>query len=477
VEPGHYDDATLSVGPVSLPDADPDDLEARSIGHFAVLRRLGEGGMGVVYAAYDERLARRVAIKLLHGSDHLRMQREAQALARLSHPNVVQIYEIGHSRGRVFVAMEHVEGPTLGEWVSSGPRDLAAILTAFLQAGEGLLAAHACGLVHRDFKPHNVIVGDDGRARVLDFGLARAGDSLPDRADEHAVADLTVALLSPLTQAGALVGTPAYMSPEQHAALPVDARSDQFSFCAALYEALYGVRPFTGASLPELLANTRAGRLQPAPARSDVPPELHAALLRGLAVDPAARWPTLRPLLTAIAAGRRRSLAFGDRRAGRWIGIGTAAVSLAILVAVELLWERSDSVTLADNVRFALLTLLLNLAALPWLLRRFPHPRFRQLVFTGLLMMIASLVARVTLWRIDLSLTEAVVVETLVFAAIQSTAAVLLRLPWLLLTTGLLLGTLLCVLEFGASPYCLALAWTASIGLGVLVWGRSLPAE
>ncbi len=418
-----------------------------------------------------------MAIKLLHGSDHLRMQREAQALARLSHPNVIQVYEIGQSRGRVFVAMEHIEGPTLGEWLAAEPRALAEILAVFLQAGEGLLAAHACGLVHRDFKPHNVILGDDGRARVLDFGLARAGDSLPDAPDERAGVDLTVALLSPLTQAGTLVGTPAYMSPEQHAAHPVDARSDQFSYCAALYEALYGVRPFTGATLIELLANIHAGHLQPATVRRDVPPGLHAALVRGLAADPAARWPSMRPLLSAIAAARRRDLAFGDRWASRSVGIGTAVLSLAILAAIELLWDRPDSVTLADHVRFALASLLIGLAALPWLLRRFTHPRFRQLLYTGLLMMIASLVARLTLWHLDLTLTEAVVVETLVFAAIQSTAAVLLGLPWMLLTTALLLGTLVGVLALGLSPYALALAWTASIGVGVFVWGRSLPAD
>ena len=329
-------DPTLraSHGLTREPAAEPvlPDLEAKQVGHFAILRRLGEGGMGVVYAAYDERLERRVAVKLLHATDHARLLREAQALARLSHPNVVQIYEIGESHGQIFVAMEHVEGPTLAAWLAAEPRDVAAIFEVFLQAGRGLLAAHESGLVHRDFKPGNVIVGVDGRTRVLDFGLARAGDSLSDGAIPRPSGPLPeISLLSsPLTRTGVLLGTPAYMSSEQHQGAPVDARSDQFSFCAALFEALYGERPFAGTSQLALLVAVRKRQFTPVPRDSKVPRKLLRVLERGLASLPAERWPDMAALLAALAPerGRTRGLAVAA-------ALTAAAVGLAIGLSRE----------------------------------------------------------------------------------------------------------------------------------------------
>ncbi len=305
-----------------------EDLDAHAIGRFAVLRKVGEGGMGAVYAAFDERLARRVAIKLLHGVDHARLLREAQALARLSHPHVVQVYEVGEASGRIFVAMEYVEGPTLAAWRTATPRDAAAILAVYLQAGAGLQAAHASGLVHRDFKPGNVIVGDDGRARVLDFGLARAGDSMTD-GEVPRTGGYFGSLTSPLTQTGALMGTPAYMSPEQHAALPLDARSDQFSFCAALYEALYDERPYAGDNVADMTTSMFSGSMRAPRPRPDVPPAVHAAIVRGLAVDPAARWSSMEELLQVLASGQRQSVTVGDIRVWRWFAAGMLVLLLA----------------------------------------------------------------------------------------------------------------------------------------------------
>jgi serine/threonine protein kinase len=202
-----------------------------------VLDRIGAGGMGVVYAAYDPELDRRVALKLLRpdrfgsDADRLRLLREAQALARLADPHVVSVYDTGTFGDRVFVAVELVEGETLRQWLGglrAAPRSWREVLARFLPAGRGLAAAHAAGLVHRDFKPENVLLGRDGRVRVADFGLAEAA---PEPGGKLAALP---------AEWGLVLGTPAYMAPEQLRGIAVDARSDQFSFCVALFEALYG---------------------------------------------------------------------------------------------------------------------------------------------------------------------------------------------------------------------------------------------
>ncbi|MCA9690024.1 MAG: serine/threonine protein kinase, partial [Myxococcales bacterium] len=214
----------------------------QQIGRYTLLRKLGEGGMGVVFTAHDHELDRRVALKLVPGAAASgpwsgRVQREAQALARLSHPNVVQIHDVGVIDGQLFLAMEYVQGETLASWQAG--RDPSAalgrrqIIDMYIQAGRGLRAAHEKGLVHRDFKPQNVIVGGDGRARVLDFGLAaaRAG---PGPGSSDAALRLPGVLEMTLTLPGTVMGTPRYMAPEQHRAEASDARTDQFSFCVAL---------------------------------------------------------------------------------------------------------------------------------------------------------------------------------------------------------------------------------------------------
>mgnify|MGYP002777794677 CR=1 FL=1 len=298
--------------------------------------------MGIVYAAYDEKLDRRVALKVLRklgsGSEKQgrRMLREAQALARLSHPNVVQVHDVGSfGAGQVFLAMEYLRGTTLRAWLDQGPRDWRVVLAAFVQAGRGLAAAHAAGLVHRDFKPDNVIVGEDGRVRVVDFGLAGAlhDGSETSQSDEDEAALRDSALDLRLTRSGARIGTPAYMSPEQHMALPVDAYSDQFGFCVALWEGLFGERPFIGETIADVRALIVSGRHRPAP-RSRLPARLIRAIERGLSVDPRDRWPSMTVLLDELTAAPRRS-------ARLWLAGGLLATlaGAAAGVVIERSWR------------------------------------------------------------------------------------------------------------------------------------------
>ena len=305
-----------------------------------VLYRHGRGGMGNVYAAYDPELDRKVAIKLLRAKGkrrkdaRARMLREAQALAKLSHPHVVAIHDVGIHEGRVFVAMDFIEGLTLRRWATQEPRGWRAILEVFHQAGRGLAAAHAAGLVHRDFKPDNVIVGPDHRAQVLDFGLAHsrasAGSELREPA-ESGNRDLPppssgVSLDAPLTREGAILGTPGYMAPEQHRGESTDARSDQFAFCIALYEALYGESPFAGDDAKELRENVVEGNVRDPP-RSSVPGWVRRVILRGLKVRPAERFASMDKLLEELSESSRA-------RWRRLVVGGAAAVALTIAAFV-----------------------------------------------------------------------------------------------------------------------------------------------
>ena len=271
------------------------------IGRFTVLGRLGQGAMSVVYAAYDDELDRKVALKLLRpeGNDaqaSARLRREAQAIARLSHPNVVPVYDVGVHDGELFIAMEFVRGTTLRTWLET-KRPWPELRDVLLQAGRGLAAAHEAGIVHRDFKPENVMVGDDGRVRVLDFGVAALGESEAGRDDAGMLR----------TRAGTLIGTPAYMAPEGLARQVVDARGDQFSFCVVAIEAATGHRPFDEDTVDALLKAIEAGA--PSTTGADLPPPLRSALLQGLAPEPRARHDSMAPILHALvpaAPGRWR---------------------------------------------------------------------------------------------------------------------------------------------------------------------------
>jgi tetratricopeptide (TPR) repeat protein/predicted Ser/Thr protein kinase len=329
--------------PPAQESAPAQPMAAARIGRYSVLREIGRGGMGITYLAYDEELDRKVAIKLvrseLMGEDsQKRLRREAQALARFAHPNIVAVHDVGAHQGQPFLAMEFVRGQTLGAWLAEKPpHSWAEVLAVFCQAGEGLRAAHAAGLVHRDIKPANIMVGDDGRVRVLDFGLARHEVFGDDRAGPAPVEVDAISGDEPLTHTGMLLGTLLYMAPEHLEYGIADARSDQFSFCVGLFEALYGRQPFKGLNPRERLAAIRRGVRAEVPARSPVPGWLHAVIVRGLAFAPDARWPSMDALLAALARDPARI-----RRRRRWIagGLGASAVALAsALIVIGLVTE------------------------------------------------------------------------------------------------------------------------------------------
>jgi serine/threonine protein kinase len=276
-----------------------------TIDRYRILSCIGQGGMGIVYAARDERLGRTVALKLLRpelsrpGSvGQIDLAKEAQSLAKLAHPNVVAVFDVGEHEGQLFVAMEYVEGQSLRHWLET-PRSLMAILEVYVAAGEGLAAAHRAALIHRDFKPDNVLVGTDGRPRILDFGLARGPESQAS-ARPPAFADSAEATATSLSRHGVLLGTPAYMAPEQHLGERADARSDQFGFCVALYQALYQALPFPTDDLRSLSLAIVSGKLTPPPIVPGLPDRLRRLVLRGLRVDPDLRYPNMDTLLAEL---------------------------------------------------------------------------------------------------------------------------------------------------------------------------------
>ncbi|HET6585726.1 MAG TPA: protein kinase, partial [Nannocystaceae bacterium] len=352
----------------------------RRLHRYVLLERLGSGGGGIVYAAYDPQLDRKVAIKLLRGladeRAQLRLVREAQALAKLAHPNVVTVFDVGtydpasaDDDGRVlpgmlatdpvvFIVMEYIDGPTLADWLRtrSSQRDgrwRRDVIDQFLAAGRGLVAAHALGIVHRDFKPQNVVIGGDGRARVLDFGLSRVVASSIEAANGSQAMALPIDSgshdLFSLTDAGTVMGTPAYMAPEQHLGIAVDARADQFAFCVALFEALHGQRPFVGANLGEIVRAKQEGSVRPA--ASVLPRRIERALARGLAPDPDARHSDLVALLAALEPRRGRA----------WASITAAlAVVIAVLAFAWLRDSRRDVLRTCEGVRNELASVWTN---------------------------------------------------------------------------------------------------------------------
>lgn len=298
------------------------------VGRYVIAESLGMGGMGIVYAARDPELHREVAIKIMrpelaraHPDATRRIIREARAMAKLSHPNVVSVYDVGNLGDQVFIAMERVTGTNLREWLRASARSPAQILEVFIEAGRGLDAAHDAGIVHRDFKPDNVLVGADGRARVTDFGLAQeAGEA--DAAER------------------AIAGTPAYMAAEAHTAGNIDARSDQFSFAVALYEALYGSRPFAATTREALADAVVHGRIEPPPPRSSVPASLRRILVRALAPTPGDRFATMHELLKALGRDRGRR----PRQIASVALVGLVVVGVAF-GADAILRDRARAVT------------------------------------------------------------------------------------------------------------------------------------
>ncbi|MEM6292793.1 MAG: protein kinase [Myxococcota bacterium] len=308
---------------VALAAEESTDTPTR-LGRYRVRAELGRGAMGVVYAAEDPRLGREVAVKVLNAQTQTdakrraRLQREAQAMAKLSHSNVVSVFDVGEEAERVYIVMEKVEGIDLRQWCRGRP--WTEILDGYVAAGRGLHAAHEAGLVHRDFKPSNVLIGDDGRARVTDFGLvgvlfepwSRSEDGLGS-SDAH------------LTRTNQAVGTPAYMSPEQFAGKTLSHASDQFSFCMALTEALTGARPTAGDSLAALAAAARRAATSVDLSGRGTPLALTAVLRRGLAAKPSDRFASMERLVDALQRAR------SGRGPARRVVLG--AVGVGVLVA------------------------------------------------------------------------------------------------------------------------------------------------
>lgn len=277
-------DANRSLEGLETPPGD-------RLGRYRLLRVLGGGGMGLVHLAHDDELDRPVALKVLRpggNGDSRRLLREARSMARLAHPHIAAVFDVGEHDGDVYVAMEYVEGPTLRAWMKA-PHDWVERRDVLLQAASGLVAAHARGVVHRDFKPENVIVGHDGRVRVLDFGLAKLAPRAASRLDDTTD-----------TQIGAVVGTPRYMAPEQLRGQSAGPAADQFAFCVTAYELVYGQRPFAGEVFADVAASvlTQAPR-EPTPTPG-IPDELWPVLRRGMQVGQEARYPSMQALADAL---------------------------------------------------------------------------------------------------------------------------------------------------------------------------------
>jgi len=346
------DDATQTLRPAPEADTVIDDtlaaqhdLEQRlvrgtTLGRYVVEERVGKGGMGVVYAARDPELHRRVALKLLlpdldkSGSTagRMRLLREAQAMAQVSHRNVLDVYDVGTFEDHVFLALEFIDGEPLSRWLKRERRSWRDVVSVFVAAGRGLAAAHAAGLIHRDFKPDNVMIAKDGRVLVMDFGLARA-----ERGEAVVTQPVTRGAqprLATLTEIGEVLGTPGYTAPEHLDGITGDARSDQFSFAVSLYAGVYGRRPWDARTFAEYRKRLDAGLPDP-PATSDVPAWVRRAIERGLALDPGARFATMDALLDALStdpAIRRR----------RWLVGGLAIVALVLAAVATVSSLRND---------------------------------------------------------------------------------------------------------------------------------------
>ena len=369
-EPGSGDETTLPApeeGDWTGVDLAPESSVpgvGETVDRFRVLGTLGEGGMGVVLAAYDPVLDRNVAVKLLrphlsrrHNADksRLRLLREARAMAKLSHRNVISVYEAGTVDEHVFVAMELIEGQTLRQWMEQDTRSWREIVDRYLEAGRGLSAAHKAGLVHRDFKPENVLVGNDERVLVTDFGLVGTTGSVsdtsypsydstePDAPNTTALPDAPTspsmrppAADIPITLAGEVMGTPIYMAPEQHRGEEADGRSDQFAFCVALYRALYDKPPFGDQPLAEVARGK--GTAATPPANSDVPGWVQAIVLRGLSSNKDDRFATMDALLEDL---ERDPIAAKKRVLGR-LGAGVAIAALGAVGAYAAIGSGKD---------------------------------------------------------------------------------------------------------------------------------------
>lgn len=346
--------------------------------------------MGAVFAAYDEQLDRKVALKILHSQqDSLptlreRALREAKALAQVSHPRVVAMYDVLESSDQIYLAMEFVDGITLRAWQSERQRSWREILAMYLEAGEGLLAAHQAGVIHRDFKPDNVIVGKDSLPRVADFGVARLGRShaVPGIQDANQSAESAI-----ITRAGIHSGTPGYMSPEQYESAQVGAASDQFSFCVSLYEALCGYLPFAGTTAEEH-ATSVCGPMRTPPTEADFPKELLRTIGKGLSSDPKARFSSMEALLLELRT-ESGDTPFAAAASRQQIVQVLAVVVVFSLVALQYLsMNQTRIIGSAVKLSLALLAVTLCLGVVHRKALR--SNRFHRTIYTQLLITFAQ---------------------------------------------------------------------------------------
>lgn len=413
----------------------PEASTPRNIGRYLVLRRLGAGSMGIVYAAYDKDLDRKVAIKVVHSSrlaqapGSSRLVREAQAMAQISHPNVVHVYEVGESAGHaegvderhIYIVMEFVPGTTLFHWQAKENLPPAEIVRMYIQAGEGLDAAHRSGLIHRDFKPDNVLIGDDERARVADFGLARLLRSGQPAEPESDIHGHPMSLEERLTEAGAIMGTPAYMSPEQHRGVEIDARSDQFSFCAALYEALFRQRPFAGETLHELAQNVLDNKVR-TPPEIDLSPGIAQALIRGLRADPSLRFASMRELLDELRVGIDPVVETAPvRRARRWLSWGFAIMAIATSIPGI---STDEQPPIEHIVPLPIIVLLVALVVLAFKFKRISRNKDQlRLILAISLFLVQCFIARLLAVRAGLTLDQYLAIDHVFLFGFGVTAA------------------------------------------------------
>ena len=363
-----------------------------TLGRYLVIEQIGAGAMGVVYAAYDPELDRKIAVKILRPHEgkgdktrrQERLVREAKAMAKLSHPNVGAIYDVGVHGNQVFLAMEFLSGGTLRDWMTAKKRPWREVVKMFIEVGKGLAGAHAEGLIHRDFKPDNVLIDKNGAPKVVDFGLVRLTSAALDRSttgsidiaateeDETASLPLAQTALVALTRTGAIAGTPAYMAPEQFLGKAIDARSDQFAFCIALYEALYGERPFAGDTVIAIADTVTEGRVRPLPSNASIPPWVRRVVLTGLHTKPQDRYPSVEAVVAAL---------LDDPQVRQRKRLRTAGVVLAVVAALGggRHWygrkQREVDRQIAEKVRAAEQAL----AELPSLSSRFTEQRQKAL--------------------------------------------------------------------------------------------------
>jgi predicted Ser/Thr protein kinase len=409
------------------------------IGRFLILGVLGQGGMGQVLSAYDPQLDRKVAIKFVRDladspAAIARIKLEAQAMAKVSHPNVVQVYETGEIDGRVFIVMEFVDGATLGEWQERGDHaaagEMKKRLGMYLQAAAGLLAAHAGGLIHRDFKPDNVLVGKDGRVRIADFGVARLLQTLEEHPPLSFPSGEGSESGARLTHAGAVMGTPGYMSPEQAAGSEADERSDQFCFCAALYEALYGQRPFDGKKWKDYAEHVRSDPPRPPPP-SSVPLVVEKAILRGLSVDPGARFPSMKELMTALEAGlapESEPLMTRADRIGLGLGLIVAIVVLELTNVLLVVLTGSRNSMLRPVVMVGLFFVVTSVM-MRWPPSAVRHrARYRRTMAFFLILLATLFGARLAGYLLGIAADDYYTIECLIAAGLSGVEA--LRVGW-----------------------------------------------